>query len=770
MTDGNDEVLSEAALDAPHVRAFLPMLYVAWADGELTDDEIRTIRGQLDEMPWVHAGARKTLERLLDPKAPPSAETLRRVLTTVREAAGNLDDDRRLHLARLGAALASDDPNVEEAVETLLAALSIDGAEAGRALLGGRPTAGAPTEPKTAFDPEAVRAVLEPRCKDVRSKVRALLADADVRIERDQSKADAREAVLAVVKRLADEGFGNLAYPGVTTQGESLEGFMTAFEMLGFGDLSVLVKFGVQFGLFGGSIYFLGTEEQRKRFLPDTAKAELLGCFAMTELGHGSNVMGLKTTATYDPESDSIVVHTPDESARKEWIGNAAAHARMATVFAQLSVGGQDHGVHAVLVPIRDETGEALPGVRLGDCGHKLGLNGVDNGRIWFDQVKVPRDHLLGRFASITESGEYTSPIASPNKRFFTMLGTLVAGRVSVGSGGVSASKVGLAIATRYAFHRRQFGAPGVPENRLIDYPIHRRRLMPALAQTYAASFAIEHVRRTYVEADGEEERRAVEALAAGIKAFATDHATFALQKCRECCGGQGYLSANRIGPLKSDTDVFTTFEGDNTVLLQLVAKAALTDFRKELTDDRVFGLIRYVGKKIARVAKEANPITSRLSSAEHLRDRDTLRGLFEFRESHLVEAAARRIQKRIGQGMKPHEAFTDIQSHLVAMAKAHVERVVFDAFATAVDGAAGEAKEALDRLLDLWSLWRIEEDLGWFMENGVAEPSRASGVREQVQTLCDAVAEDALAYVEAFGIPETSLAAPIAFGSDAGV
>ena len=188
---------------------------------------------------------------------------------------------------------------------------------------------------------------------------------------------------------------------------------MTAFEMLGFGDLSVLVKFGVQFGLFGGSIYFLGTEEQRKRFLPDTAKAELLGCFAMTELGHGSNVMGLKTTATYDPESDSIVVHTPDESARKEWIGNAAAHARMATVFAQLSVGGQDHGVHAVLVPIRDEKGEALPGVRLGDCGHKLGLNGVDNGRIWFDQVKVPRDHLLGRFASITESGEYTSPIAS---------------------------------------------------------------------------------------------------------------------------------------------------------------------------------------------------------------------------------------------------------------------------------------------------------------------------------------------------------------------
>jgi acyl-CoA oxidase len=770
MTDDSDELLSDAALDAPHVRAFLPMLYVAWADGELTDDEIRTIRQQLDEMPWVHAGARKTLDRLLDPEEPPSAATLQRILETVREAAGNLDDDRRLHLARLGAALSSDDPNVEEAVETLLAALDIDGAEAGRALLGGMPAADMVDETQRSFDPEALRAVLEPRGRAIRAKARAFLDDPSVRIDRDQTKGDAREAVLKVVARLAEEGFGALAYPGVIGEGETLEDFMTAFETLGYGDLSVLVKFGVQFGLFGGSIYFLGNEEQRERWLPETAKAQLLGCFAMTELGHGSNVMGLETTATYDPESDSIVVHTPSESARKEWIGNAAAHARMATVFAQLRVGDQDHGVHAVLVRIRNAEGEPMPGVRLGDCGHKLGLNGVDNGRIWFDQVKVPRDHLLGRFAKITEDGVYESPIASPNKRFFTMLGTLVAGRVSVGSGAVSASKVGLAIATRYAFHRRQFGAPGVPENRLIDYPIHRRRLMPPLAQTYAASFAIEHARRAYVEADGEEERRAVEALAAGIKAFATDHATFALQRCRECCGGQGYLSANRIGPLKSDTDVFTTFEGDNTVLLQLVAKAVLTDFRKELTDDRVFGLIRYVGKKIARVAKEANPITSRLSSADHLRDRDTLHGLFTFRESHLVEAAARRVQRRIGDGMKPHEAFTDIQDHLVAMAEAHVERIVFDAFAAAVEGADEVAKKPLDRLLDLWSLWRIEQDLGWFMENGVAEPSRASGVRDQVQKLCDEVAEDALAYVEAFGIPETSLAAPIAFGSDAGV
>ena len=770
-----------SSLDDPHVRAFLPMIYIAWADGELSDVELATFRERLEAMPWLGATSRERLCQWLDPANPPSAHELTRVLARVREASGTLADDRRLHLARLGAELAgeseeSPDSRIENALEDVLSALMLDGAEAGRAMLGGPAAEDTTDEPlQPAFDPRTLQSVLEPGNTSTRDAVREILSNPRHRIERDQSKEKSREAVLTVVRALADEGLGALAYPrveGVETSVDSLADFMVAFETLGLGDLSVLVKYGVQFGLFGGSIYFLGSEEQREAYLPKVASAELLGCFAMTELGHGSNVMGLRTTATYDIDSGELVVHTPDEGARKEWIGNAAAHATMATVFAQLLVGDEAHGVHAVLVPIRDDQGQALKGVRLGDCGHKLGLNGVDNGRIWFDQVRVPKQNLLGRFATIDEQGRYQSPIASPNKRFFTMLGTLVAGRVSVAAGAVSAAKVGVAIAARYAFHRRQFGPPGEKETRLIDYPIHRRRLMPAMAQTYAASFAVLEARQRYLDAQDDEERRAVEALAAGVKAFATDHATYALQQCRECCGGQGYLSANRIGPLKSDTDVFTTFEGDNTVLLQLTAKALLTNFQKQLTDDRVFGLLRYVGRKVARIAREANPIQVRLSSSTHLRDRDSLRGLLEFRESQLVESAAKRIRRRIkDEGMAPHEAFTAVQTHLVALARAHVERIAFDAFESRASQCSDEpGRKALDTMLDLWALWRVESDLGWFMENNVIEPSRASGVRREVQALCDEVAESALVYVDAFGIPEASLAAPIAFGSAAGV
>src|SRR3954452_22568047 len=184
----------------------------------------------------------------------------------------------------------------------------------------------------------------------------------------------------------------------------------------------------------------------------------------MTETGHGSNVQALRTTATYDQTTGEFVVHTPDDTARKDYIGNAARDGRMAAVFAQLVVGGEHRGVHALLVPLRDDEGRALPGIRIEDCGAKLGLDGVDNGRIWFDEVRVPRDALLDRYASVDANGVYTSPIESATKRFFTMLGTLIQGRVSVCGASISATKTTLTISGSRAESRRQFGPAGGEE------------------------------------------------------------------------------------------------------------------------------------------------------------------------------------------------------------------------------------------------------------------------------------------------------------------
>src|SRR5690625_2982125 len=186
---------------------------------------------------------------------------------------------------------------------------------------------------------------------------------------------------------------------------------------------------------------------------------EVPGAFAMTEIGHGSDVQALATTATYDPQTEEWVIHTPFRAAWKEFLGNAALHAKAATVFARLITRGVDHGVHCFYVPVRDAEGELLPGVSSEDDGPKGGLNGIDNGRLAFDQVRIPRTNLLNRYGDVSPDGTYTSPIESPGRRFFTMLGTLVQGRVSLDGSANRASQLALHIAITYASQRRQFSA-----------------------------------------------------------------------------------------------------------------------------------------------------------------------------------------------------------------------------------------------------------------------------------------------------------------------
>ncbi len=326
-----------------------------------------------------------------------------------------------------------------------------------------------PPEPEAAgyvqpaVDVPALAALLDGRYAEVRQLVRTNLVEYASILEEAETldRTAFRERVKEVVLEMAATGQTGMGFPKEYGGGGDVGASFAAFETLGFGDLSVLVKVGVQFGLFGGAILQLGTERHHEKYLRDLVAGRLIGCFAMTETGHGSNVQALGTVATYDAGTGEFVITTQEPEANKDYIGNAAAHAELAVVFAQLEVAGPDqtmqgHGVHAFVVPIRRD-GQPAPGVRIEDDGLKMGLNGVDNGRLWFDQVRVPREALLNRFADVSEDGTYSSDIENPNRRFFTMLGTLVQGRVCVGGAAINASKVALAIAIRYSLLRRQF-------------------------------------------------------------------------------------------------------------------------------------------------------------------------------------------------------------------------------------------------------------------------------------------------------------------------
>ncbi|MGB5174985.1 MAG: acyl-CoA dehydrogenase, partial [Thermoanaerobaculia bacterium] len=439
-------------------------------------------------------------------------------------------------------------------------------------------------------------------------------------------------------------------------------------------------------------------------------------------------------------------------------------HGRLATVFAQLEIGAEHHGVHAFLVPIREQDGRVCAGVGVEDCGEKLGLNGIDNGRLWFDQVRIPRQNLLDRFAQVAADGTYSSSIASPTKRFFVMLGTLVGGRVSVALAGLSTSKSALAIAVRYGARRRQFGPEGAAETVLLNYRTHQRRLMPRLATTYALDFALSHLAAEYVGSMADN-RREVESLAAGLKAYSTWHATDTIQTCRETCGGQGYLAVNRFAALKADSDVFTTFEGDNTVLLQLQAKSLLTGYARQFGEMNVFGLTKYLAGQAATAVAELNPVATRRTDEEHLLNRDFQLAALEWREQHLLTSLARRMKKRLDAGMDSFAALVEVQDHVVALAKAHTERVVLEQFAAGVDRCDGPALNVmLSTLCDLYALHRIESDRGWFLEHGYLESAKAKAIRKLVSKLCLEVRLQAVPLVDAFGIPDPILAAPIAF------
>ncbi|MQA02587.1 MAG: acyl-CoA oxidase [Streptosporangiales bacterium] len=621
---------------------------------------------------------------------------------------------------------------------------------------------------------EAIRGLLERRWTHVRAQTWEQVVSPAFRPAYGLDTETHRARVTELIGRLAKTPGPTLGFPTMYGGGGDVGGWITCFGMLAYCDLSLLVKAGVQWGLFGGSVYQLGTRHHHEEYLPRILSLDLPGCFAMTEYGHGSDVQSLQTTATYEADRQEFVIHTPVEQARKEYIGNAAKDGHAAVVFAQLHTGGESHGVHAFLVPIRNDDGSPCAGVRIADCGRKAGLNGVDNGRLWFDHVRVPRTALLNRYADVAPDGTYSSPIESQARRFFTMLGTLVQGRVSVAGGGVNATKLALTIVVKYADRRRQFAAADGEETLLLDYRQHQRKLLPALATTYALHFAHEELVDSLAHTfggDDDRARRELESDAAGIKAVATWHATRTIQACREACGGAGYLSENQLPSLKADTDVFTTFEGDNTVLLQLVAKGLLTGYRDYFGELDTRGMVRAVAGQVVETVLEATaarPLTQRLVDALPRTERDLLDHryhleLFTWRERHVVAGLARRIKAGVDGGEDAFEVFNAAQDHVLLAAEVHVDRLVLEAFVEGIEACTDpDAKELLTSVCALHALSVIEHDRGWYLEHNRLSPERSKAVTRQVNELCATLRPHAQTLVEAFGIPGECLVAPI--------
>ena len=620
---------------------------------------------------------------------------------------------------------------------------------------------------------------------DIRSAARKLCEDPALWKIEGQPMAEHRERVLSQLGVLVDAGGVLLSFPESVGGKNNPGGNIANFEQLVLADPSLQIKSGVQWGLFGAAVTHLGTDKHHKQWLPDIMSLETPGCFAMTETGHGSDVASIATTATYDQESGDFILHTPHRGAWKDYIGNAALHGKAAVVFAQLIVAGENHGVHALYVPLRDDNG-FLEGIGGEDDGPKGGLNGIDNGRLHFTHVRVPRENLLDRYGSVDESGVYSSPIESRGRRFFTMLGTLVQGRVSLVGASVVASQLASTVAIRYGLVRRQFPIPGSDEEQvLMDYQTHQRRLVPHLANTYAMGFAKDELLELFHDVfignkDSEEERQDLETLAAALKPYATWSALDNLQAGREACGGQGFLSENRLASLRADLDVYATFEGDNTVLLQLVAKRLLGDYAKAFKAGGLGSMASYVADHVGeatinrsglrRLAQRVADFGSTARSIGYVRSTASQRQLLTDRVETMVGALADEL--RPASKMEPAEAAALMNKHqsgLIDAAWAHAELVVWEAFTRAVVAMPeGDTKQVMRWLRDLHGFMLIERHRDWYLMNGRLSVHRAEAITDYINNrLLPRLRPHLGDLVSGLGLSDAHVRAPIVLGEE---
>ena len=741
---------------------YIPFFYIIWSDNLVTASELNVIQSAINIDESLSSEEKKQLQSWLNPKQPPANNELKLWKNIVSNSGVKLIETETYPLTSFSQKV------VCEYFEMCPFNDSLKHIEINLGIQ--------PNHYNHLFDVEVVHeitsnyydaneidTILKGNNATVVDAFREVIKDDIFKWDIHRNKEEFREVVLNQTKFLAQKGYGALAYPEAYGGAGDMEGYAHMFENMMFVDGSLTIKFGVQVGLFGGSIQKLGTKKHHDQYLSDAGDASLLGCFAMTETGHGSNVRGVKTTATYNKETDSIVIHTPGKNDNKEYIGNAL-HSTMASVFAQLIVNGKNEGVHAVLVPLRDSNHELFNGIKVEDNGYKLGLNGVDNGKIWFNQVSVPRENLLNKYGSIDDDGSYHSDIKNPSKRFFTMLGTLVGGRICVARAGLGGAKMALTVAIKHALKRRQFNdSIKIQEDLLMDYPSHQLRLTPLVASAYVYHVTLDKMMTDYCD-ESKPDKRVVETQVAGLKSIITWYANDTIQECREACGGKGYLIENRIADLKGDVDIFTTFEGDNTVLLLLAAKGVLSDFKAEFNSAGFSSVLKLIGSQLSDKLTTINPIYSNKVDKEHLYNPKFHAHALDYRTRRLTYTLAMRIRGYIKKGMPSYQAFMKVQTHLLALGKAYAAELAYLTYADFVsEMPEGKNKILFEQLGTLHALSEIRKDAEWYLEQGYIGGVKSKAIRQRVERLCTELRPHIEVLVDGFGIPASCLSAPIA-------
>ncbi|XAR70483.1 Acyl-CoA oxidase [Bertholletia excelsa] len=507
----------------------------------------------------------------------------------------------------------------------------------------------------------------------------------------------------------------------------------------------------LHWGMFIPAIKGQGTEEQQQKWLPLAYKMQIIGCYAQTELGHGSNVQGLETTATFDPQTDEFIIHSPTLTSSKWWPGGLGKVSTHAVVYARLIISGRDYGVHGFIVQLRSlEDHLPLPGIIVGDIGTKFGngaYNSMDNGVLRFDHVRIPRDQMLMRVSQVTREGKYMMS----NVPRQLVYGTMVYVRQTIVADASCALSRAVCIATRYSAVRRQFGSQnGGPETQVIDYKTQQSRLFPLLASAYAFRFVGEWLNGLYtdvmqrLQANDFSTLPEAHACTAGLKSLTTTATADGIEECRKLCGGHGYLCSSGLPELFAVYVPACTYEGDNTVLLLQVARFLMKTVSQLGSGKRPVGTTAYMER-----AEHLMQCHCNVQKAQDWLLPSAILEVFQARSARMSVACAQNLLKF----SNPEEGFAELSADLVEAAIAHCQLIVVSTFIEKVqqDIPGKGVKKQLEVLCNVYALFLFHKHQGDFLSTGCITPKQAALANDQLRSLYSQLRPNAIALVDAF-------------------